>query len=356
MSHNFPAIDSSLTCVSSAICVATGEGVPPICSKVKFIQSRVKIDIERLSIKHCSDVAGRAPLDGDTGDDRMPFVTNGGVRLHWQERGQGTPILLIMGHRYSSAMWYPISEAFSDRYRLISFDNQGTGESGARKRTSVAEMVSDALAVLDAAGVDSAHVYGVSMGGGLALEFGIRYPNRVRSLILGCTMAKTPDIKRGPKWLLTLIYRLSPLLKGLASKTAKKAYGDAAPDDRIARDMAMLANDAFDMDGVIAQGHAISDYSVEADTVRSVTKPTLVLHGVQDHVVPYEAGRRLSELLPNARLVTLEGVGHNYFVGAGERANAEVERFIAEVEGGPMPYAANTAGEMPRPKQLLSRD
>ncbi|VXB66563.1 alpha/beta fold hydrolase [Brevundimonas sp. G8] len=285
----------------------------------------------------------------------MPFVTNGGVRLHWQERGQGTPILLIMGHRYSSAMWYPINEAFSDRYRLISFDNQGTGQSGARNRTSVAEMAADALAVLDAAGVDSAHVYGVSMGGGIALEFGIRYPDRVRSLILGCTMAKTPDIKPKPKWLLTLFYRLSPLLKGLASKTSKNGYGDAAPDDRIARDMAMLANDPFAMKGVIAQGHAISDYSVEADTVRSVTKPALVLHGVQDLVVLYEAGRRLSELLPNARLVTFEGIGHNYFVGAGERANAEVDRFIAEVEGGPMRDAAEPGSKTAMPTTAQGR-
>lgn len=262
----------------------------------------------------------------------MPFITNGGVRLHWDQRGQGAPILLIMGHRYSSAMWYPVYEGLADRFHLISFDNQGTGQSGARRRTSVSEMTADALAVLDAAGIDSAHIYGVSMGGGLALEFAIRYPERVRSLILGCTMAKTPDIARRPEWLLSLLYRLSPLLKGLASKKHKKGYGDAAPDDRIARDTAMLAKDPFSMTGVIAQAKAINAYSVEPERVRSVAAPALVLHGTQDQVVPYEAGVRLAELLPNARLVTLQDVGHNYFVGEGERANAEVQAFIAEVE------------------------
>ena len=130
----------------------------------------------------------------------MRYLERGGVRLAWNESGSGTPILLIMGHRYSSAMWYPLIEALGDRYRLIWFDNQGTGESGARKRTSVREMTNDALAVLDAAGVDSAHIYGVSMGGGLALEFGIRYPERARSLLLGCTMAKTADIPNRPAW------------------------------------------------------------------------------------------------------------------------------------------------------------
>lgn len=262
----------------------------------------------------------------------MPFISNGGVRLHWGESGEGIPILLIMGHRYSSAMWYPVREAFGDRYRLIWFDNEGTGQSGARKRTSVAEMTEDALRVLDAAGIEAAHVYGVSMGGGIALEFGARHPQRTRSLILGCTMAKTPDIPPRPKWLISLIYRLSPLLKGLASKKHKGGYGDDAPDEAIARDRALLEKDPFSMSGVIAQSHAIIDYSITPQEVAAITTPALVLHGTQDLTVPYEAGKALSEMLPNARLVTLEGVGHNYFVGAGERANAEVDGFIQQVE------------------------
>ena len=262
----------------------------------------------------------------------MPSIVSNGTRIHWDQSGQGTPILLIMGHRYSSAMWYPLNEALGDRYRLIWFDNQGTGQSEARKKTSVEEMTSDALNVLNAAGVDTAHVYGVSMGGGIALEFGIRHPERARSLILGCTMAKTPDIPPRPKWLISLIYRLSPLLKGLASKKFKSGYGDAAPDDRIARDKAVLDKDPFSMTGVIAQSHAIIDYSVTPEEVAAVSLPALVLHGTQDLAVPYEAGVKLSEMLPNARLVTFRDIGHNYFVGAGEQATAETDRFIAEVE------------------------
>lgn len=262
----------------------------------------------------------------------MPVITSHGSRIHWDESGQGTPILLIMGHRYSSALWYPILEGLGDRYRLIRFDNQGTGRSDARKRTTVREMTDDALAVLDAAGVDSAHVYGVSMGGGIALELGVRYPHRARSLILGCTMAKTPDIPPKPKWLLSLLYRLAPLLKGLASKKHKGGYGDAAPDDRIARDRAVLDKDPFFLTGVIAQAHAISDYSVTREDVAAVTLPALVLHGTQDQAVPYEQGVKLSEMLPNARLVTFPDIGHNYFIGAGDQANAEVDRFIQAVE------------------------
>jgi len=263
----------------------------------------------------------------------MPVLNRNGVKIAWNDQGSGMPILLIMGHRYSSRMWYPLVEGLGDRYRLISFDNQGTGQSGARRRTSIREMTDDALAVLDAAGVESAHVYGVSMGGGIALEFGIRHPERTRSLILGCTMAKTPEFDGKRNWLHWVIYHLpTPILKALTPKRRNSGYGDAAQQDRIERDLAVLAKDPFSRRGVWAQALAISDYSVDPADVQAMTRPALVLHGTQDLAVPYEQGKRLSEMLPNARMVTFENAGHNYFVAAGEEANATVDQFITEVE------------------------
>ena len=263
----------------------------------------------------------------------MRFLERGGVHLAWNDQGSGTPILLIMGHRYSSAMWYPVFEGLGDRYRLISFDNQGTGQSGARKTTTIAEMTADALAVLDAAGVGSAHVYGVSMGGGIALEFAIRHPERTRSVILGCTTAKTEVVSRKGSWLVNILYRLPPpVLKLLGSKKYKGGYGDAAPDDAIARDKAVLGNDPYSAAGVLAQHFAIRDYAVDPADVAALKPPALVLHGTQDLAVPYEAGKRLAEMIPGARLVTFQDCGHNYFIGAGKEANAVVDQFITEVE------------------------
>lgn len=263
----------------------------------------------------------------------MPFLDRGGVRLAWDDRGSGPPVLLIMGHRYSSRMWYPVFEDLGDRCRLVSFDNRGTGQSGDRARTSIAELTADPLAVLDAAGLDSAHVYGVSMGGGIALEFAIRYPDRARSLILGCTRAKTADVPSRARWLMGLIYRLPmPVLKAMASKRFKGGYGDAAPDDAIARDRAVLDSDPFSRRGVLAQALAIADYTVSEADVRAVRAPTLVLHGTQDLAVPYAEGQALAAMIPGARLVTFPDCGHNYMVGARQAANAAVEAFIQEVE------------------------
>lgn len=263
----------------------------------------------------------------------MRFLERGGVRLAWDQKGSGVPILLIMGHRFSSAMWYPVFEGLGDRYQLTYFDNQGTGQSGARKDTSVEEMTADALAVMDAAGIKSAHVYGVSMGGGIALEFGMKYPERTRSLILGCTMGKWPEFYGKRTWVHWLIYHLpTPILKALGGKKFNRGYGDAAPEDRIQRDLAILAKDPFSRKGVWAQAKAISEYSADEATARALNIPALVLHGTQDLAVPYEQGVRLANTLPNARMVTFPEAGHNYFIAYGDQANAEVDAFIQQVE------------------------
>ena len=103
----------------------------------------------------------------------MPFANNKGVRLHWEAAGEGTPVLLIMGHSYTATMWYPIHDALAAKHRVISFDNRGTGESDTTADATIADLVADSLAVMEAAGVDKAHVFGVSMGGGIALLLGI---------------------------------------------------------------------------------------------------------------------------------------------------------------------------------------
>src|SRR5271157_4660058 len=107
----------------------------------------------------------------------MPFVENQGTKIYWDEQGNGAPVLLIMGLGYTSAMWLRTRPAMAQRYRTIAFDNRGVGLSDVPPGPySIAAMASDAVAVLDAAGVPSAHILGVSMGGMIAQEFALQYP------------------------------------------------------------------------------------------------------------------------------------------------------------------------------------
>src|ERR1700741_3500666 len=116
----------------------------------------------------------------------MPFTENDGVEIFWDEEGKGDPVLLIMGLGWPSDMWYRTKPLLAVQYRTIIFDNRGAARSEMPAGPyPIATMASDAAAVLDAAGVQSAHIYGVSMGGMIAQEFALQYPHRVRSLILG---------------------------------------------------------------------------------------------------------------------------------------------------------------------------
>ncbi len=265
----------------------------------------------------------------------MPTTTNGGVKLHWDEAGQGSPVLLIMGHRYSSRMWYPVKDVLAARHRVIWFDNRGTGGSDAGGRFAVADMARDALAVMDAAGVAAAHVYGVSMGGVIAQEVALQQPGRVKSLILGCTGLLTAEKPRMPGFMRMLYYVPSPILGWLGRRNRRRnghGYGAAAAADAVALDETMLADDPFVVRGVAGQARAMAGYTVSAEAARGLTMPALVLHGDEDKTVPFAYGVELAETLPNAELVKLEGAGHNFFVAQGEKANAAVLDFLGRCE------------------------
>ena len=266
----------------------------------------------------------------------MPYADHDGARIFWEERGEGTPLLLVMGHTYSSAMWYPALDALAERHRVITFDNRGTGKSSAMRRITVGGMAGDAFAVLDAAGVDAAHVYGVSMGGGIVLEMARQQPQRVRSLLLGCTMAKTPDTPGLPLLLRPLVHLPAPLLFRLLQRMPGPVnphpYGTRAPADRVAHDEAVIAANPTSVRTSVVQSRAINRYSIPAEEVRALSMPTLVLHGDEDSKVPYAAGVRLHELIAHSELVTLQGAGHNYFIAAGDEANAAALAFLGRVD------------------------
>src|ERR1700730_6691577 len=115
----------------------------------------------------------------------MAITMNQGANIYWDEKGNGDPLLLIMGLGYPSIAWHRTRPVLSEKYRTIALDNRGVGQSDMPTGPyPIALMASDAAAVLDAAGVERAHIFGISMGGMIAQEFALQYPKRLRSLIL----------------------------------------------------------------------------------------------------------------------------------------------------------------------------
>jgi pimeloyl-ACP methyl ester carboxylesterase len=263
----------------------------------------------------------------------MPFIERDGVKIHWDAQGEGTPVLLVMGHRYSSAMWYPVLPALSAHHRVIRFDNRGTGQSGTSRKVTVEAMADDAVAVMDAAGVDKAHIFGVSMGGVIVEDIALRHTGRVRSLIVGCSGMLTADKPRTNAVIRLLYWLPPPVLKLLMPRRANNGYGSAAPADAIARDLAQLEKDPYTTRGVLAQAEAMSRYVTTRDAIARLTMPSLVLHGDEDATVPFKWGEELAATLPNSRFVRVPGAGHNFFIAGGDAVNRAVLDFIAGVDG-----------------------
>lgn len=264
----------------------------------------------------------------------MPSTHNGSVRLHWDEQGDGAPVLLVMGRRFSSRMWYPVIPALAERHRVVWFDNRGSGQSDATRHATIDDLVGDATAVLDAAGVEQAHVYGVSLGGILVQALAMAHPERVRSMVLGCTGVLSEDKvprSRGAMAVMRLLSFVPERL--LASRSSGAMYGTSTPPEAIEKDLEMLREDRATCRGVLAQVEAIARYTTTHEAVAALEQPALVLHGTADSVVKYEWGQELADTLRDARLVTFEGAGHNFIVADPDRANGEVLAFFAAVEG-----------------------
>jgi len=262
----------------------------------------------------------------------MPFLQRGDARIYWDQKGSGTPILLVMGHKLSSRLWYPAIDVLAATRRVIWFDNRGAGQSSTTRDVTVATMGDDAFAVMDAAGVDKAHIYGVSMGGVIVIDMALRKPERVRSLIVGCSGILDANKPRTPNWILPLYFLPLSVLKLILVRGGDHGYGSAAPADLVAKDQAMAADDPFTRWGVVRQSLALSNYTASKEAVAKLTMPSLVLHGDEDKLVPLSYGEELASVLPHSTFVRLQGAGHNYFMARGKEANDATVAFLDKVD------------------------
>jgi pimeloyl-ACP methyl ester carboxylesterase len=261
----------------------------------------------------------------------MSFVENQGAKIYWDEEGSGESLLLIMGLSYPSYMWHRTRPVLAKRLRTIALDNRGVGQSDVPPGPySIASMASDAAAVLDAAHVQSAHVFGVSMGGMIAQEFALQHPDRVLSLILGCTASGGPHaVQPEPAALQTL------MRQGMTPEQAKEAiipfiYDASTPRERIDEDMAIRMKWYPTPQGYIGQLQGIMGWEAYS-RIAQIMAPTLVIHGETDRLVPAANGRLIAERIPGAKLVLIPRASHIFETDQPGAAHQAVLEFLAGV-------------------------
>lgn len=261
----------------------------------------------------------------------MPYANSHGVKLYWDEFGSGPPVLLIMGLSFTHEMWFRVLPTLSSRFRVVLFDNRGVGLSGApRGPYTIERMARDAAAVMDAAGMPSAHVIGASMGGMIAQELALRFPFRVRSLLLACTshgglLARWPRFvrPRGIVWgagdRRQRELALAPLL-----------YHSATPRQRIEEDLDVQCACQVNYKGVVKQFGGILLWSSYL-RLPSLRVPALVVHGDSDRLVPPENGRVVAARIPGAQFHLIHDAGHILTTDQPEACHRLMVDFVRQV-------------------------
>jgi 3-oxoadipate enol-lactonase len=264
----------------------------------------------------------------------MAFVENQGARIYWDEQGVGEPVLLIMGLGYPSYLWHRTRPALKEKYRTIALDNRGSGQSDAPAGPyPITLMASDAAAALDAAGVESAHVFGLSMGGMIAQEFALQYPRRVRSLILGCTAPGGPNAVRAEKRVTEILMARNMTPEEAAKAMRPYVYDAGTPVERIEEDLAIRRQWFPRPDAYMAQLQGIFAWEAYSRLER-ISAPTLVIHGRSDQLVPAGNGELIAARIPGAQLVMLPRASHIFTTDQPEASQKAVLGFLARQTNG----------------------
>lgn len=257
-------------------------------------------------------------------------LSHRGCSLRYALAGEGPPVLMIQGAGVGGGGWAPQVEALQDRHRCLTFDNRGFGASqppGAP--LSVAQMVDDALALMDAEAWPRAHVVGHSIGGLLALFLARRAPERVRSLSLLCTFASGAVPTRFAPWMLSLGLRTfvgtrqSKRRAFLELVVSPEDLGDADPDVLASRLGELFGRDLADRPPIILRQLAAIRHADATPFLHELAAiPTLVVSAGRDRLAPPDAGRALAAGIPGARLVLLPTSSHAATITQADRVNA----------------------------------
>jgi pimeloyl-ACP methyl ester carboxylesterase len=266
----------------------------------------------------------------------MPDAYNDGVRLAYERRGPrgSETVVFVEGLGYGRWMWRWQQDALAEYDRLL-WDNRGTGDSAEPEGPyTIDRMAGDLGAVLEAAGVGSAHVVGASMGGMIAQQFALS-DDRAASLTLLCTSPGGPEAVPTPEATRARMYDVPEDLGERERRRYKMrpALTDAfwaENSDLVERIVDWRLDSDASEQPTEWQAAAVAQFDLY-DRLDDIGVPTLVLHGSADQVVPVENGRLLAERLPDVRYHELDGAPHLLFIERADTVNDHIRGFLGDV-------------------------
>jgi aminoacrylate hydrolase len=261
----------------------------------------------------------------------MPYALSGDVRIHYADQGTGDTVVFLPGLGMSHATWAVPAERVGRSHRVLAVDPRGSGLSDKPdKPYTRATVAADVCAVLDAAGVDRAHLVGQSMGGMIAQDFALAHPDRVRTLTLVSTYAVADE------WVTRMMAaRRRLILAGglplqfsvsLLLVFSPRAMREIGPF--IAELEARLAANPPDERAYLRQIDYCSGHDAAA-ALGDLGVPSLVISGSHDFVTSAIQGRELAQLIPGAGYEEFEGASHGLIWEEADRFGDVLAGFLA---------------------------
>ncbi|MBS4430644.1 alpha/beta hydrolase [Pectobacterium punjabense] len=265
----------------------------------------------------------------------MPYAHSfDGTALWYDVRGHGggVPVLLIAGNGCDHSVWNYVIDDFSAERPVIVYDHRGTGKSGSNftGAWSTRDFARDAFAVLQAAGVARAHVYGHSMGGRVAQWFAVDRPDATGALIIGASsVGGKQGIPRSAEATKAMKENDTITLQALCYP---KSWSKEHPEQAMSG-----APNPHDMNTFLWHMRASEEHD-SWDIALSITSPTLVIHGSEDGITHPGNSEILAARIPTARLLIVDKSKHVYWADHPE-VHHTVSAFMKETERGGVPSA-----------------
>lgn len=266
----------------------------------------------------------------------MPKANVNGINIGYNVSGQGEPLVLITGFAGTENSWIFQKRAFKKYFQVVTFDNRGVGRTDKPDGPyTIRSMADDTVGLIDYLGIDKAHILGVSMGGMIAQELAINYPERVQKLILGSTFARRDEISGHSEE----YRRALGLDEGYTDDDVRRVpirrrmsvVFSLAFNERLYRTVVVPLSKVYARSigtkGVAAQLEAILGHDT-MDRLHLVQAPTLVIAGMRDRLYRPRSSDVLATTIPNARLVKVDRGSHAFFMEMRGRFNNEVLSFL----------------------------
>lgn len=261
----------------------------------------------------------------------MPDVKVGDINMYYEMLGSGESLVMICDTGSSLDSLRGTASHYTEDYKVVLFDNRGAGKSDKPDVPCTIDMMADDMAgMMSGIGIESAHIFGQSMGGMIAQSFAIRYPDRVRKLVLMCT---TCGNRHGAPMAESRRYnpeereKMTPeeLGEETLNLSVTRDYINKFPDiaQILKRGMMHQAEPAY---AVLRQAEAARNHDTY-DRLPEIKAPTMIVHGEADSTVPVENARILASRIPGSELVIFGNAGH-ILLEAGNEPNHAILDFL----------------------------